>query len=90
MIELKEYIERHNNLHDRLFCQSSINELATYFGESINDIPVDIQEQYIAGQFDLNEYLLETLKSHDSEALTKFLKKEYKSHILDIFIRTVT
>ena len=42
MISLKEYIESQYNLHDKLFCQNRLNELATYFGESIEDIPKDI------------------------------------------------
>lgn len=84
MISLKEYIESQNNLHDKLFCQNRLNELATYFGESIEDIPKDIQESYINHTFELNSYLYETLKSHDVDSLMNYIEKEYKDNIYEI------
>mgnify|MGYP001024739509 FL=1 len=84
MISLKEYIESQNNLHDKLFCQNRLNELATYFGESIEDIPKDIQESYINHTFELNFYLYETLKSHDVDSLMNHIEKEYKDNIYEI------
>jgi len=47
MINLREYIERQSNFHDKLLCQNNLDELATYFGESIDDIPKEIQDSYI-------------------------------------------
>lgn len=84
MIELKKYINIRNNLHNKLFLQNKLNELATYFGESIDDIPIEIQQSYINHTFELNSYLYETLKSHDVDSMIKCIQKEYSDNIQEI------
>lgn len=84
MISLTEYMNEGKSLHDKLFLQSNLRNISSYFGDDIEDIPDDIKKLIIEHKFSLKEYLIETLKSHDVDSLMKCLDKEYGNEVQQI------
>lgn len=74
---LTEYMEA------KLFKKNDFALLEEYF---CNDIPNDILKSYNEGIFNFNEWILESLKSHDIERLKSKIESEYHEYIEDISI----
>ena len=89
MITLQEYIENFENYNPRSnkyaipwfekysIEKHSIERLEEYFG-GYENIPNHIQEKWLNHDDSWLDYILETLKSHDSESFVKAIKERYK------------
>lgn len=79
---LSEYIEN-KSIESRLFLKNNLDFLNEYF---CNDIPCDVLESWNNRDLRFDEWILESLKSHDIEALKRKIEKEYSKNIRDISI----
>lgn len=82
MKRLSEYIEN-KSIESKLFLNSNFDFLNEYF---CNDIPCDVLELWDNRDLRFDEWILESLKSHDIEGLKRKIEREYPKNIRDISI----